>query len=125
MRKQGLHVKIEDRDKGFIGFVPAANATYWNKGDEMKPGNLFQILDLPIIDSFFYNHGETLNKVLFKKDLALYKEINIDEGLINEAFRKVKDSPEDIKKLFQDGKMIKKLIGVDIYEFLDLIKIKV
>jgi hypothetical protein len=52
----------------------------------MRPGNLFQILDLPIVDSFLYKHGETLNKVLFKKDLALYKEINIDLDAINKAF---------------------------------------
>jgi len=91
----------------------------------MRPGNLFQILDLPIIDSFLYKHGETLNKVLFKKDLGLYKEINIDLNSINKAFKKLKDNVKDIKKLIQDGKMIKKLIGVDIYEFLDLIKIKV
>jgi hypothetical protein len=91
----------------------------------MRPGNLFQILDLPIIDSFLYKHGETLNKVLFKKDLGLYKEINIDLNAINKEFKKVKDNVKDIKKLIQDGKMIKKLIGVDIYEFLDLIKIKV
>ena len=91
----------------------------------MRPGNLFQILDLPIIDSFLYKHGETLNKVLFKKDLGLYKEINIDLNAINKAFKKLKDNVKDIKKLIQDGKMIKKLIGVDIYEFLDLIKIKV
>lgn len=91
----------------------------------MRPGNLFQILDLPIIDSFLYKHGETLNKVLFKKDLGLYKEINIDLNAINKEFKKVKDNIKDIKKLFQDGKMIKKLIGVDIYEFLDLIKTKV
>lgn len=91
----------------------------------MRPGNLFQILDLPIIDSFLNKHGETLNKVLFKKDLGLYKEINIDLNAINKEFKKVKDNIKDIKKLFQDGKMIKKLIGVDIYEFLDLIKTKV
>jgi len=52
----------------------------------MRPGNLFQILDLPIVDSFLYKHGDTLNKVLFKKDLALYKEINIDLDAINRAF---------------------------------------
>lgn len=91
----------------------------------MKPAYLFQILDLPIVDSFLYKHGETLNKVLFKKDIALYKEINVDQPLIEDTFRNVKDSAEDIKRLFQDGKVIKKLIGVDIYEFLDLTKIKV
>jgi hypothetical protein len=80
----------------------------------MRPGNLFQILDLPIVDSFLYKHGETLNKVLFKKDLALYKEINIDLDAINRAFMEVKDNAEGIKNLFKDGNMIKKLIGVDI-----------
>jgi hypothetical protein len=52
----------------------------------MRPGNLFQILDLPVVDTFLYKHGETLNKVLFRKDLALYKEINIDLDAINSAF---------------------------------------
>jgi hypothetical protein len=80
----------------------------------MRPGNLFQILDLPIVDSFLYKHGETLNKVLFKKDLALYKEINIDLDAINRAFMEVKDNAQGIKNLFKDGNMIKKLIGVDI-----------
>ena len=53
----------------------------------MKPAYLFQILDLPIVDSFLYKHGETLNKVLFKKDIALYKEINVDQPLIEDTFR--------------------------------------
>jgi hypothetical protein len=53
----------------------------------MKPGNMFQILDLPFVDSFLYKHGDTLNKVLFKKDLALYKEINVDQKLIEKTFR--------------------------------------
>ena len=70
-------------------------------------------------------HGETLNKVLFKKDLGLYKEININLDKINEEFAKVKENKVDIKKFFRDGKMLKTLIGVDIVDFLDLIKEKV
>ena len=85
VKSQGKIMKNWDFNPEFSGVVAAANQE-WRRDTDMRPGNLFQILDLPICDSFLHKHGETLNKVLFKKDLALYKEINIDLDAINSAF---------------------------------------
>jgi len=39
---------------------------------ELKPGHVFKVLDLPIINQFLLKHGGTFNKMLFSKDIALY-----------------------------------------------------
>ena len=39
---------------------------------ELKPGHVFKVLDLPIINQFLLKHGGTFNKLLFSKDIALY-----------------------------------------------------
>lgn len=39
---------------------------------ENKPTNIFKILDLPIVSSFLTKHVDTVNKILFKKEIALY-----------------------------------------------------
>jgi len=39
---------------------------------ENKPTNIFKILDLPIVSSFLTKHIDTVNKILFKKEIALY-----------------------------------------------------
>jgi len=85
VKEKGLDVAKKHTDVGFVGVVAAANQV-WHRDHEMRPGNLFQVLDLPIIDSFLYKHGETLNRVLFKKEHSLYKEIDINLGAINKAF---------------------------------------
>lgn len=39
---------------------------------ENKPTNIFKILDLPIMSSFLTKHVDTVNRILFKKEIALY-----------------------------------------------------
>lgn len=61
------------KEKGFGDLYPAASL---NEKVELilenKPTNIFKILDLPIVSSFLTKHVDTVNKILFKKEIALY-----------------------------------------------------
>ena len=84
---------------------------------ENKPTNIFKILDLPIVSAFLTKHVDTANKILFKKDIALYNSIHIDMDKAKNLFGNSKIDEAFIKNFFEDRSIIKSLIGVDLADF--------
>lgn len=108
----------QKKGEGFGKLFPAASL---NEKVELilenKPTNIFKILDLPIVSAFLTKHVDTANKILFKKDIALYNSIHIDMDKAKNLFGNSKIDEAFIKNFFEDRSIIKSLIGVDLADF--------
>jgi hypothetical protein len=65
--------------------------------------NTFRILDLPIINDFLAKHLETINLILFRKDIMLYEKIYYYDQALIDIYELIKNSDLPLEDIINDG----------------------
>ena len=99
-----FNYKYGDLDQSdFVNLKKASSINPHHSNQIISNKNIFKILDLPRINDFLVKHLETINLVLFRKDIMLYDQIYSDEQQLKDIYEFIKNSDLPLEDIINDG----------------------